>query len=116
MPRSPIFNGGPSDIAYPNALDDFALIQGVPAFLANLEVGHMTTYAKSNGGKFGEVVSAWLKWQLKNDQKGRDDVHWPAMWAMYRSSGKSNGRTSTEFLIFQRMEASREQLHKPRRI
>ena len=63
------FIGGPSDIAYPNALDDFALIQGVPAFLANLDVGHMATYAEPNGGKFGEVVSAWLEWQLKDDDK-----------------------------------------------
>ena len=63
------FIGGPSDIAYPNALDDFELIQGVPAFLANLDVGHMATYAEPNGGKFGEVVGAWLKWQLKDDQK-----------------------------------------------
>jgi len=61
--------GGPKDIAYPNAMDDFALSQGVPAFLANLDVGHMATYAEPNGGKFGEVVSAWMKWQLKNDQK-----------------------------------------------
>ena len=27
------FIGGPSDISYPNAIDNFALIQGVPAFL-----------------------------------------------------------------------------------
>ncbi|ROO88787.1 hypothetical protein EDD29_6469 [Actinocorallia herbida] len=60
--------GGPDDIAYPNALDDWArLPAGLPAFMGNLDVGHMATYAEPNGGEFGRVGSAWLKWRLKGD-------------------------------------------------
>jgi dienelactone hydrolase len=36
--------GGPTDIAYPNAEDDFARITAVPVFKANLNVGHGGTY------------------------------------------------------------------------
>ena len=32
--------GGPSDIAYPNGMDDFARIGHVPVAVANLPVGH----------------------------------------------------------------------------
>ena len=32
--------GGPTDIAYPNGMDDFARISTVPVFKANLDVGH----------------------------------------------------------------------------
>ncbi|GAB2867617.1 hypothetical protein GCM10022221_80620 [Actinocorallia aurea] len=64
--------GGPDDIAYPNALDDWArLPAGLPAFMGNLDVGHLATYAEPNGGEFGRVGSAWLKWQLKGDAAAR---------------------------------------------
>ena len=61
------FIGGPTDIAYENAESDFRLIQ-VPLFKANLDVGHMATYAQPNGGAFGKVAGDWLKWQLKGDK------------------------------------------------
>ncbi|MEU5878460.1 alpha/beta hydrolase [Spirillospora sp. NPDC047279] len=62
------FVGGPSDIAYPNAMDDWnRLPAGLPAFMGNLDVGHFGTYSQPNGGEFGRVGSAWLKWQLKGD-------------------------------------------------
>jgi hypothetical protein len=57
--------GGPSDVAYPNAEDDFARITTVPVFKANLNVGHGGTYRDPGGGWFGEVGVAWLDWQLK---------------------------------------------------
>ena len=60
------FIGGPSDVAFPNAEDDFARITNVPVFKANLNVGHGGTYRQPGGGWFGEVAVAWLDYQLKN--------------------------------------------------
>jgi hypothetical protein len=64
--------GGPSDIAYQNGLDDYAKIEKVPvAFTSYDDVGHGGTYSQPNGGEFGKVASAWLKWQLKGDQTAK---------------------------------------------
>jgi hypothetical protein len=61
--------GGPDDIAYPNAVDDYGrLPAGLPAFLGHLPVGHYGTFSQVNGGEYGRVGVAWLKWQLKGDQ------------------------------------------------
>jgi dienelactone hydrolase len=57
--------GGKSDIAYPQAIDDYAKIDKVPVAIANLDVGHGGTYHQPNGGEFGVVAGAWLRWQLK---------------------------------------------------
>lgn len=62
------FIGGRNDVAYPNAAADFAVIDSVPVFYANLDVGHMGTYGQDNGGEFGRVAVAWLKYQLLEDQ------------------------------------------------
>jgi hypothetical protein len=69
-PHAPVvyFIGGPTDIAYANAEDDFLRIERVPLFNANLNVGHGGTFRQSNGGWFGEVGVAWLAWQLKGDK------------------------------------------------
>jgi len=61
------FIGGPSDVAYPNAEDDFARIGKVPVFKGNLNVGHGGTYRQPGGGWFGEVAVAWLDYQLKGN-------------------------------------------------
>jgi hypothetical protein len=61
------FIGGPSDVAFPNAEDDFARITKVPVFKANINVGHGGTYRQPGGGWFGEVAVAWLDYQLKNN-------------------------------------------------
>jgi hypothetical protein len=62
--------GGETDIAYPQAIDDFAKIDKVPVAIANLDgVGHGGTYSQPNGGEFGVVAGAWLKWQLKGDNE-----------------------------------------------
>ena len=62
--------GGETDIAYPQAIDDFAKIDKVPVAIANLaDVGHGGTYNQPNGGEFGVVAGAWLKWQLKDDKE-----------------------------------------------
>lgn len=60
--------GGSSDIAYPNAMDDWGkLPAGLPAFMGNLDVGHGGTYTQTNGGEFGRVTVLYLKWRLKGD-------------------------------------------------
>lgn len=63
------FLGGPSDLAYANGKDDFARLQGVPAFLGSIRSGHGGTYMHPGGGWFGEVGVAWLDWQLKGDRE-----------------------------------------------
>jgi hypothetical protein len=60
--------GGPSDIAYPNGMDDFKNITSVPAFVANLDVGHGGTFMEPNGGLEASVAVSWLDWQLKGDR------------------------------------------------
>jgi hypothetical protein len=71
--RTPMFYmiGGPSDIAYPNATDDFARIEKTPVIMLNHDVGHGGTYRQANGGEFGKAAVAWLKWQLKDDQAAK---------------------------------------------
>lgn len=64
-------DGGPNDIAYDTAEEDFKLIASVPLFKGEMDVGHMATYDQPNAGRFGEVVDAWLKWQLKSDAGAR---------------------------------------------
>ncbi len=60
--------GGESDIAYGNGMDDFKRINHVPAFAANLNVGHGGTYGEPHGGDFAKVATSWLQWQLKGDK------------------------------------------------
>ncbi len=67
-PPMAYFIGGPTDIAFANAEDDFKRIQGIPVFKGDLNVGHGGTYQQPNGGWFGEVGAAWLKWRLKGDK------------------------------------------------
>lgn len=66
------FTGGPTDIAYANAVDDWGrLPAGLPAFMGHLDVGHYGTFGEPNGGEYGRVGVQWLKWQLKGDQNAR---------------------------------------------
>lgn len=50
-------------------MDDFRGINHLPIFAANLNVGHGGTYGKPHGGEFAKVATAWLQWQLKDDQE-----------------------------------------------
>lgn len=59
--------GGPTDIAYPNGMDDFARISHVPVAVANLPVGHGGTFQEPNGGAAASVAVSWLDWQLRGD-------------------------------------------------
>jgi hypothetical protein len=62
-------SGEPSDVAFNNADDDFARIEGIPIFRGWREkTGHGGTYREPDGGEFGVVATAWLKWQLKGDK------------------------------------------------
>lgn len=60
--------GGPSDIAYPNGMDDFAQLKAVPSAVINVDVGHKGTYGEPNGGAAAQAVVAWLDWQLRGDK------------------------------------------------
>ena len=59
--------GGPTDIAYKNAMDDYSRVNHVPIVMANHDVGHGGTYRQPHGGQFTRVALAWLNWQLKNE-------------------------------------------------
>lgn len=59
--------GGPSDIAYGNAMDDFQRVNHVPIVMTNHDVGHGGTYHQPHGGEFTKVALPWLEWQLKGD-------------------------------------------------
>lgn len=59
--------GGSSDMAYANGMDDYMRIDKLPAFMANMDVGHGGTYARPHGGEFAKVALAWFQWQLKGD-------------------------------------------------
>ena len=63
------FVGGPRDIATRNAEADYEAIKRLPVFYGSCPVGHGGTYGQSNGGAFGKVGVAWLKWQLKGDRE-----------------------------------------------
>jgi dienelactone hydrolase len=61
--------GGPTDIAYKNAMDDFSRVEHVPIVMAKHDVGHGGTYGQPHGGEFTRVALAWVNWQLKGDEK-----------------------------------------------
>jgi hypothetical protein len=59
--------GGPTDIAYANGMDDFNRVTHVPIVMANLPVGHGGTFSEPNGGAAASVAVSWLDWQLRGD-------------------------------------------------
>jgi hypothetical protein len=64
-----IVTGGETDIAYANGKSDYEVMPPrVPVFYGVYpSVGHGGTYNLDNGGPFGQVAVAWLKWQLQGD-------------------------------------------------
>ena len=63
---------GKTDMASPNAQDDFAHIDHLPVFLGILDIpgdAHAGTFRQDNGGKFAVAGVAWLDWRLKGDSK-----------------------------------------------
>jgi hypothetical protein len=65
-----IVTGGPQDVAHPNGLRDFETMPAsIPVFRAErTAIGHYGTYSEDNGGPFGEVAVAWIRWQLFGDE------------------------------------------------
>lgn len=61
--------GGEEDIAYGNGMDDFYRLKDIPAFAANLPVGHGGTYRQPHGGEFTVPALAWLQWQLQGNEE-----------------------------------------------
>jgi dienelactone hydrolase len=61
-------NGGPDDMAYQNAQDDFSRLAHVPVFFGENGVGHGGTFwTDASGGEYADVAIKWLDWQLKGD-------------------------------------------------
>lgn len=62
--------GGESDVAFANGVKDYAKINNVFAAFANhLTAGHVGDFGDLYGGSFAKMLTAWLDWQLKGDQK-----------------------------------------------
>ena len=59
--------GGPVDVAFVNAEDDYARIK-VPIFKGNINAGHLNTIRHPGGGWFAEASSKWLRWTLDGDK------------------------------------------------
>lgn len=65
-----IMNGGSSDIAYQNGLNDYDAIssRGVPiVYFSKTSAGHGGDLGQARGD-FNRVNLAWLNWQLKGDE------------------------------------------------
>ena len=63
--------GGPSDIAYENAQQDYERIAGnIPVVVLNSKDGPFGTYYEKHGGSYAQAVVKWFDWQLKG-QKGQ---------------------------------------------
>lgn len=59
--------GGPSDMAYPNGMDDFRRLS-LPVVAANIDAGHGGTFWEPDGGKAAAMAVRWLDWRLKGDE------------------------------------------------
>jgi hypothetical protein len=68
-----IITGGDTDIAHDNGKKDFEVMPPrIPIFYGVYpSVGHGGTYNQDNGGAFGKVAVAWLKWQLQGDKSAK---------------------------------------------
>lgn len=66
------FIGGPSDIAWSQAVDDVARVVHVPLFFAHKNFGHSGTFwAAPNGGEYGVIARHWLNYTLKGRKADR---------------------------------------------
>jgi dienelactone hydrolase len=72
-------NGDKLDPAMTNAADDFERLDQVPVFFGSRHgAGHAGTYSHANGGEFANVAVAWLRWQLKADERSATVFTGPA--------------------------------------
>ncbi len=83
--------GGPEDVAYTVARDDFSRIRNAPVALIDTEATHSGTYGEPNGGRVAQAVVHWLEWQTRGDAEsarwfvGADcklctDPQWTVQW------------------------------------
>jgi hypothetical protein len=77
-----IMNGGSSDIAYENGLNDYEAIssRGIPiVYFSKSSAGHGGDLNQGRGD-FNRVNLAWLNWQLKGDEgaTGKAFLHGPS--------------------------------------
>ncbi|TID25077.1 hypothetical protein E2P81_ATG04181 [Venturia nashicola] len=76
------FQGGPQDPGYTNSEQDYVqLPEGLPAFKASLDSGHMGTFFTKRAGKYGTASVGLFEWFFRGDQKGK------AMWTDAGSEG-----------------------------
>jgi len=59
--------GEPSEVAFKNADDDFARLEAPVVRAWREKTGHGGTYREPDGGAYGKVAVAWLRWQLAGD-------------------------------------------------
>jgi pimeloyl-ACP methyl ester carboxylesterase len=81
-------NTGPNDIAYPQAVADYAQVPArVPAVFANYDLtergnsllgAHMGTVSEARGGEQGRATVLWLDFTLKGDRQAGDAFLPPA--------------------------------------
>jgi hypothetical protein len=57
------------------------LPQGLPAFKASLNLGHMGIFFTKQGGKYGKASVALFEWVFRGNQQGK------AMWTDPKSPG-----------------------------
>lgn len=92
-----IVTGGDTDIAQDNGKKDFEVMPApVPIFYGVYpSVSHGGTYNQDNGGAFGQVAVARLKWQLQGDTsaKGKGYFLGPQCGLCTDSRWKINSRS-----------------------
>jgi dienelactone hydrolase len=64
------FIGGPKDAAYTPSRENFAEIESLPVFKAQLPVGHTGAYPGPDM-RWTKAVIAWLDWQLKANEQAK---------------------------------------------
>lgn len=70
-------SGGATDQATPNANLDFAQLDNVPVFHADIASGHGGTYREPRGGEYGVVMREWLDWRLLGDDRAKQTFAGP---------------------------------------
>jgi hypothetical protein len=70
--------GGERDIAFKAASSNFEQIQKAPLFWVSMNTGHNGTLWEPHGGKFAEIATQWVLWQLKKDKKAAAKFEGPS--------------------------------------
>ena len=79
--------GGPTDVAYANAVKDFANIKNVPVVMINTPPdGHHGTYYELYGGAYATAVRKWLDWHLKG-QVGQSALFLDTEYMLWKNPG-----------------------------